>query len=395
MKRILTFIILIPLATSLILGIPLANPSEAATASGKAAVKTQLEPQPQITGVAPILWIPAGTTLTLQCLAVGEKAYGAVAQADPYYYQVSYGGKTGYAIDADLYTAKDATALGLTYCSIPAEPTSVKAGSATSSSVVLSWADKSNNETAFKTQYSTDGGKTWKPGPSVGANKTSATVTGLAASTKYTFQVGASNNKGAKWSAYVTATTTSTTKSAGACNAAWGSGVAQPTTVYTVTISGWTVPVCGPTAPASDDGKHNTEAFAGFRAHYGDYILGYQCTELALRWLHYRLGGYPAWVNGNRFASENAKTYGAKVQLIANDGKAKAAPKAGDLISFNTSSSAGHVALVYSSSVDSSGNGTVAIVEQNSPGKHNLTMKSWKISSDATSGSAINWLHIL
>lgn len=245
-------VVLIVSATlALVFGLLPASQSEAATATGKTAVTTQLEPQPKISGVTPLLWIPAGKTLTLQCLAVGEKAYGAVAKADPYYYKVTYGGKTGYAIDADLYTAKDATALGLTYCSIPAEPASPKAGSVTESSVTLSWSDKSNNETSFKTQYSTDGGKTWKAGPSAGANKTSVTVAGLKASTKYTFQVGASNNKGTRWSAYVTATTAKvpTTKDAGACNAKWGSGVAQPTTVYTVTISGWKVPVCGPKAP--------------------------------------------------------------------------------------------------------------------------------------------------
>lgn len=183
------------------------RPAQAATATGKTAVKTQLQPQAKITGVTPLLWVPAGTTLTLQCLAVGEKAYGAVAKANPYYYKAAYKGKTGYVSDSDLYTAKDATKLGLTYCSIPAQPAGPKAGSVTSSSVVLSWTDKSNNETSFKTQYSTDGGKSWKAGPSAGANAKSVKVAGLAAAKKYTLQVGASNNKGTKWSAYVTATT--------------------------------------------------------------------------------------------------------------------------------------------------------------------------------------------
>lgn len=385
-----------PVVVALVLGLLLASPAESATVTGTTAVKTQLQASPKITGGKTILWIPARTTLTLQCLAVGEKVYGAVAKADPYYYKVSYKGKTGYAIDADLYTAKAATSLGLTYCSIPAEPGSPKAGSVTSSSVSLSWSDRSNNETSFKTQYSTDGGKTWKAGASAGTNTASVTLKGLKASTKYTFQVGASNNKGTKWSAYIKATTgtVSTAKSAGACNATWGTGVAKPLTAYTVPIAGWNVPVCGPKAPSSDDGKHNTEAFSGFKSHYGDYILGYQCTELVLRWLHYRLGGFPAWVNGNAFAYQNSRTYGSRVQLVTNNGQAKTAPRPGDVISFNTSYSPGHVALVYSSSVNSSGNGTVGIVEQNGPGKHNLTMKAWKISPDATSGSAVNWLHI-
>lgn len=181
--------------------------ADAATATGTTAARTQLQASPKITGGTTILWIPANTKLTLTCLAVGEKAYGAVASADPYYFKTTYGGKTGYAIDADLYTAKDADKLGLTYCSIPAQPSPVSIGTVTDTSVVLKWSDKSNNETSFKTQYSTDGGKTWKAGPSAGKNATSKTITGLKASTKYTFQVGASNNKGTKWSAYVTATT--------------------------------------------------------------------------------------------------------------------------------------------------------------------------------------------
>jgi hypothetical protein len=80
-------------------------------------------------------------------------------------------------------------------------------GSVTSSSVVLSWRDASNNETKFSTQYSTDGGKTWKAGPTADVNEKSVKITGLAASKKYTFQVGATNSVGTKWSAYATATT--------------------------------------------------------------------------------------------------------------------------------------------------------------------------------------------
>ena len=40
------------------------------------------------------------------------------------------------------------------------------------------------------------------------ANATSFTITGLAASTTYTFQVGTYNSVGTKWSAYVNGTTT-------------------------------------------------------------------------------------------------------------------------------------------------------------------------------------------
>ena len=181
---------------------------------------------------------------------------------------------------------------------LPAEPASPTAGSVTATSVVLSWRDASYNETGFKTQYSTNGGKTWTPGPSASANaKSSPKISGLAPSTKYTFQVGATNRAGTKWSAYVTFKTP--VGAAGACNAKWGSGVAKPTEVTSATIAGWRLPVCGPAAPKQDDGKHNTEPFPGYRERYPDYILGYQCTELAARWLYYRLGDYPECPTGS------------------------------------------------------------------------------------------------
>ncbi len=492
--------VLVTVVVSAIL-VLLAQPVIAASVTGRTAVRTQLEPEPRITGVTPLAWIPANTTLTLQCLTTGEKAYGAVAKADPYYYKVTYNGVTGYLSDSDTYTAKDAPALGLASCSkpaptLPAKPgspsvgspttsslvlswrdasnnetgfktqystdggktwkagptaasgaTSIKitglsaskkytfqvgasngagthwsayatgttsalptlptqpggpsAGSVTSSSVVLSWRDASNNETGFKTQYSTDGGKTWTSGPTAGSGATSIKIAGLGASKKYTFQVGATNSAGTRWSAYATATTAAApvaVKVAGACNAPWPASVARPTTFTTVTISGWRVPICGPRAPAVDDGKHNTEPYPGFAKKFGTYLLGYQCTELANRWLYHRLGSarLPVPAGGELFASANATNYGSKVALVKNNGTAKAAPSPGDLVSFlgTTSNPSGHVALVYKVDVNSSGNGTIEIVEQNGPGQHKLIMKNWVIQPDAISGKASNWLHI-
>jgi hypothetical protein len=89
---------------------------------------------------------------------------------------------------------------------LPAQPTITKA-TTTSTSAALTWKDASNNETGFVSQYRTGSGA-WVAGPSSGANTTSMTVTGLKASTTYTFQVGARNAVGTHWSAYFTGKTT-------------------------------------------------------------------------------------------------------------------------------------------------------------------------------------------
>jgi Fibronectin type III domain. len=89
---------------------------------------------------------------------------------------------------------------------LPAEPTSPTLASATTNSVVLTWGDASNNEDRFVTQYKTGGGS-WVAGPSVPADVTTVTISNLQPGTSYTFQVGAQNAAGTKWSAYATGAT--------------------------------------------------------------------------------------------------------------------------------------------------------------------------------------------
>jgi hypothetical protein len=89
---------------------------------------------------------------------------------------------------------------------LPAQPANPRALSSTSSTVTLAWADASTNETSFVTQYRIGSGS-WTTGPTTAANTTSTTITGLSPATTYTFQVGARNAAGTKWSAYVSART--------------------------------------------------------------------------------------------------------------------------------------------------------------------------------------------
>lgn len=85
---------------------------------------------------------------------------------------------------------------------LPAKPTNVTAKATDGRSVTLTWTDNSNNETSFVTQYEVSGSNAWHGGPSVSANTTSVTVTGLTPNTKYIFQVGAKNVAGTHWSPY-------------------------------------------------------------------------------------------------------------------------------------------------------------------------------------------------
>src|SRR5206468_408252 len=84
---------------------------------------------------------------------------------------------------------------------LPAQPTSVHVASTTGYSAALAWTDASNNEESLVAQYKIGSGS-WVAGPSVGANVTSVTVSGLHSGTAYTFQVGARNSVGTHWSTY-------------------------------------------------------------------------------------------------------------------------------------------------------------------------------------------------
>ncbi|TXS22757.1 chitinase [Streptomyces sp. ms191] len=105
-------------------------------------------------------------------------------------------GTGGYHVDDLSLTGPGGTPVG-----IPAAPTGLTAGSPTSSSVPLSWSASSG-----ATSYHVYQGGT----KVLTVSGTSATVTGLAASTAYSFRVTAANSAGeSPASATVTATTTS------------------------------------------------------------------------------------------------------------------------------------------------------------------------------------------
>jgi predicted phage tail protein len=74
----------------------------------------------------------------------------------------------------------------------PAAPTNLTATAASSTSVDLSWADNSDDETQFTIERSTNGGLTFSEIDAVGPNVTQYTDTGLTPNT-YSYRVRASN----------------------------------------------------------------------------------------------------------------------------------------------------------------------------------------------------------
>jgi len=98
---------------------------------------------------------------------------------------------------------------------LPAQALNPRVTSTTSSSATAAWTDASNNEDGFRFQYrlaSSTGAFTVASGTAA-ANATSYTISGLAANTAYTFQVGAYNGAGTKWSAYFNGTTSAQSRS--------------------------------------------------------------------------------------------------------------------------------------------------------------------------------------
>ncbi|MGP8163494.1 MAG: CHAP domain-containing protein [Acidimicrobiales bacterium] len=181
-------------------------------------------------------------------------------------------------------------------------------------------------------------------------------------------------------------------------------------------VVGWTgtkpnLPICG---PGPDNG--GTWADIDLPGPYGADIVyfnatpGFQCVELADRFLAVVDGLAPVFANGQQVAANYHAAY-ANTQLYVN-GSSQAVghpPVAGDVISFSDapdfdSWSPGHVAVVTGSSVDRvTGDGTVTLAQENvGPGYwgYTLDVVDWRLEDPTTAPDAewgfpyAEWLHV-
>ncbi len=157
------------------------------------------------------------------------------------------------------------------------------------------------------------------------------------------------------------------------------------------------IPVCGP-GPAYGGTWQYVDVPGPFGAlgTYFNATSGFQCVELAERYLAVVDGLAPVKANGATVAMNYHAAY-PTTTLVRNGspGAVGHAPAVGDVISFSWwegfSGTDGHVAVVVRSSVDSAGDGTVTVAQQNvsaSDYLYTLGLTHWRLYDPSEPGDA-------
>lgn len=181
-------------------------------------------------------------------------------------------------------------------------------------------------------------------------------------------------------------------------------------------VGAWTgtvpdLPICGP-GPAYG----GTWAWVdlpgpgGVLGGYYNATPGFQCVELAERWLAVGEDLAPVKANGDTLAAAYHAAYPHSL-LIANGSAAAVghAPQVGDVISFSFSPvfedpTDGHVAVVAGARIDAAGDGTVEIAQQNVSStdyRMVLDLVHWRLVDPAEPPNAAlqypyaEWFHLL
>lgn len=181
-------------------------------------------------------------------------------------------------------------------------------------------------------------------------------------------------------------------------------------------VVGWTgtstdIPICGPAPNAGGTWQYVTIPGPYGSSGIFNATTGFQCVELAERYLALADGFAPVLANGQQVAANYHAAYSNTALYVNGSLRAIGHPPVpGDVISFSNAPgfdaySDGHVAVVSSSSVDArTGDGTVTIAQENvSPGyfRYTLVLEHWHLvdpnsSPDALFGFAYaEWLHVM
>jgi hypothetical protein len=177
-------------------------------------------------------------------------------------------------------------------------------------------------------------------------------------------------------------------------------------TAHGSNLGGWAatkpaLPICGPGPAYGGTWRFvNIPGPFGSLGAYFNATPGFQCVELAERFLSVVDGLRPVIANGAQVASNyHAVNPGTRLVVNGTSGAVGHAPAHGDVISLSSSSGFGgdgHVAIVVSSRVDGAGNGTVAIAQQNvSAADYSYTLKlsSWRLYDPKEPSNALFQFH--
>ncbi len=145
-----------------------------------------------------------GAYQEVQNLAAGTTAaqVTGLAASTSYSFRVRAANSAGYSAYSNVATAATQAAP----VPVPAAPTGLTAQAASSSAINLSWQDNSSNETSFRVEQLVNGA--YLEVRNLAAGTTAAQITGLAASTSYSFRVRAAGASG--YSAYSNVATATT-----------------------------------------------------------------------------------------------------------------------------------------------------------------------------------------
>ncbi len=150
---------------------------------------------------------------------------------------------------------------------------------------------------------------------------------------------------------------------------------------------------CGP-RPGYGEGPDVGARFPG--SSWG--VLEWECVELSMRYMDLAWGVHPYPANGKDVVWNYASTHnqfnpsGPALEAISNNGNGPL-PQAGDVLSYGATSSFGHTSVVTAVNVNTSGNGSVTVLEENASasGWAAVPVTSWVLGG--YDGGVSGWLH--
>jgi len=138
---------------------------------------------------------------------------------------------------------------------------------------------------------------------------------------------------------------------------------------------------CGPRPNAENANDRPVRFYAGAWTE-----LEWECVELSMRWMYEAYGVHPYPADGDTIADNYSSSDGGGLVRLANRVPGTS-PQPGDVLEFAGGSN--HTAVVTSTSIDSAGNGSIEVIEQNATadGWGTYTVHSWDVKG------VTDWLH--